>query len=272
MLIASDVRIGAGVPFEDSGENEFKEEREDLKLELSVSILVFLVGIGSAFIQRVSGFGQGIFVMLFLPHFLPSHTASAAISGLFSCITNSYNAWKYKKQIAFRIILPPLAAGFVTIPIAVHYSVKISGQVFHMVLGVVLICLSIYFLLFSKRMKIRPTVPGGLFAGALGGTLSGLFSTGGPPIVLYLTQATEGKLIYFASIQFYFCMTGLYSTAVRIVNGVLTAELMVYAAIGLVGCMIGDTFGKKVFDKIDAEMLKKIIYIGMIISGILMIF
>ena len=183
----------------------------------------------------------------------------------------TYNAWKYRRQIAFRVILPPLLTAMVTIPIAVRYSVRISGPLFQRILGVVLICLSIYFLLFSKRIRIRPTVPGGLFAGALGGVLSGLFATGGPPIVLYLTQAIEGKLIYFASIQFYFCITSFYGTAVRIANGVLTVHLLGYAAIGLVGCMIGDSLGRRVFDKINGELLKKIIYIGMIISGILMV-
>jgi len=46
---------------------------------------------------------------------------------------------------------------------------------------------------------------------------------------------------------------------------------IVYAVIGLVGCMIGDMLGKLVFDKLDSEKLKLVIYIGMIISGIWMI-
>ena len=47
-------------------------------------VLLLLVGAGAAFIQRVSGFGLGIFAMLFLPHVLPS-AAAAAVSCFFSC-------------------------------------------------------------------------------------------------------------------------------------------------------------------------------------------
>ena len=57
----------------------------------------------------------------------------------------------------------------------------------------------------------------------------------------------------------------------RAVNGVITVDLLIYAAVGMVGCMAGELLGKLVFDKLNAERLKLIIYIGMIVSGILMI-
>ena len=44
------------------------------------------------------------------------------------------------------------------------------------------------------------------------------------------------------------------------------------ALIGIVGCMIGDFAGRLVFEKLDAKKLKYVIYAGMIISGIVMLF
>ena len=234
-------------------------------------ILLLLVGVGGGFVQRVSGFGLGIFVMLFLPHFISGHTAAATISCLFSCGTSTYNAIKYRKHIPFKTVVPLLIAAGIAIPIAVYFSVLVSKGVFEILLGTVLIVLSIYFLFFNKKLSIKPTVANGLIAGGIGGALNGLFSTGGPPIVLYLTHATVDNMTYFAAIQFYFCLTNIYATAMRALNGAVTVEVLVYAAIGLIGCMVGDLLGKLVFDKLDSERLKQIIYIGMIISGILMI-
>ena len=111
----------------------------------------------------------------------------------------------------------------------------------------------------------------GLVAGTLGGTLNGLFSTGGPPAVLYLNSSTSSKLAYFATIQFYFCFTNLYATTVRVVNGIITPEILLYAGIGIIGCMAGDAVGKAVFDKLDGDKLKSVIYVGMIISGVILI-
>lgn len=234
-------------------------------------LYLFLVAAGGGFIQRVSGFGLGIFVMLFLPHFMPTHTAAAAVSSLFSCGTSTYNVIKYRKRIDYKTVLPMLIASLVTIPFAVHFSASITQDFFKMLLGIVLIILSVYFLFFNKHVKIKPTIVNGAVSGALGGILGGLFSTGGPPVVLYLSHAVNETLVYFASIQFYFCLTNIYATATRALNGIITWNLLAYALLGMIGCMLGDFLGKRIFDKLNPKNMKLIIYIGMIISGILMI-
>jgi uncharacterized membrane protein YfcA len=235
-------------------------------------LYVILVGFGAAFVQRVSGFGLGIFAMMFLPHFLPDHTAAATLSCLFSCYTTTSNSIRYHKNVAYKTAIPMLAAAMVSIPIAVYFAKKVSADSFKILLGAVLVILSIYFLFFNKKIKLKPTVPNGIIAGTLGGALNGLFSTGGPPAVLYLTSATPDNITYFATIQFYFCLTNIYSIANRAINGLITLDLLLYAAVGLIGCISGDLLGRKVFDKLDAQKLKYVIYIGMIISGVLMLF
>ena len=241
----------------------------DLLQDIYYCVCLVLIGIGAGFVQRVSGFGLGIFAMVFLPHFLPAQSA-AAISCLFSCVTSTYNSIRYRNAIAYRTALPMVAAALVTIPLAVYFSKKISGNSFSVLLGAVLILLSLYFLAFHKRIKMAPTARNGVLAGMIGGTLNGLFSTGGPPIVLYLSCATTNKEVYFATIQFYFCFTNLYATAMRLVNGMINGEILLFAAIGVIGCMAGDGIGRIVFNKLDSEKLKRIIYMGMIISGVMM--
>ena len=235
-------------------------------------LYLILVGFGAAFVQRVSGFGLGIFAMMFLPYFMPTHTAAAVISSIFSCYTTTFNAIKYRKNITYKTALPMLIAALISIPIAVDFSAKVSAHIFEILLGSVLVILSIYFLFFNKRIKIKPTPANGIIAGTLGGALGGLFSTGGPPAVLYLTNATTDNATYFATIQFYFCLTNYYTTATRAIKGLITIDLLIYAAVGIIGCIAGDYFGTKVFNKLDAKKLKYVIYVGMIISGILMLF
>ena len=240
-------------------------------MDLLQAVLLILVGFGAGFVQRVSGFGLGIFTMMFLPHFMPSHTAAATISTLFSCATSTYNAIKYRKNVVYRTAFPMLCAALLTIPVAVYCSVAVSGELFEVILGVVLIVLSIYFLFFAKRIRIKPTLFGGVLAGTVGGALNGLFSTGGPPVVLYLSNALTDNLSYFATIQFYFGVTNVYSVVSRVANGIVTGEVLLSAAVGVVGCMLGDALGKRVFDRLDAKKLKRIIYAGMILSGMMMI-
>ncbi len=235
-------------------------------------LFLVLVGFGGGFVQRVSGFGLGIFVMLFLPHFIPTHTASAAISCFFSCATTTYNALRYRKDVSYKTVTPMIVASLITIPVAVYFSAAVSGKIFKILLGTVLIILSIYFLFFNNSITIKPNFKNGVISGGLGGILGGLFSTGGPPAVIYLNNATKDNITYFATIQFYFFFTNWYATLMRIANGIVTKDVLIYSVIGIIGCMIGDFIGKIVFDKLNSEKLKLIIYIGMILSGIIMFF
>ncbi|MBQ6848196.1 MAG: sulfite exporter TauE/SafE family protein [Clostridia bacterium] len=241
-------------------------------MDLLHGLFLILIGLGAGFVQRVSGFGLGIFAMLFLPHFMPSHTTAAAISSLFSCVTSSYNAVIYRKNIKYKIVLPMICAALISIPIAVRFSAVVSANIFKILLGAVLLILSLYFIFFNKNIRLKPTILNGIMAGALGGTLGGLFSTGGPPAVLYLNSATNDSITYFATIQFYFCFTNLYATVMRVTNGIINVDILMYSAIGMIGCLIGDFVGKIVFGKLDSNTLKFVIYIGMSISGILMFF
>ncbi len=240
-------------------------------MDIVTVMLLILVGFGAGFVQRVSGFGLGIFAMMFLPHFLPSQTAAVVISNLFSCGTTTYNTLYYRKDIALKTAIPMLLAAAVCIPPAVYCAKWVAGDLFSRLLGGILIVLSVYFLFFSQKITIRPTVPNGILSGALGGVLGGLFSTGGPPAVLYLSNAAPTPAVYFATIQFYFCVTNLYTVATRAVNGDISLVILGYAAIGFLGCMAGDLIGRCLFRKLNAERLKRIIYIGMILSGLVMI-
>ena len=227
--------------------------------------LLVLVGFGAAFVQRVSGFGLGIFAMMFLPYLTPSAQAAATVSTLFSTVTSSYNGIKYRKSADFKTLLPMILASVCAIPVAVWLSGYISGDVFTIVLGAVLIVMSVYFIFFGGRIRFKATPAGGVIAGAAGGLLNGLFSTGGPPVVLYLSNVAAEPMAYFATIQFYFAVTNLYAVGVRVASGLVTVQVLLCTVAGLVGCFLGDWVGKKVFDKLNAELLKRIIYVFIII-------
>lgn len=76
-------------------------------------------------------------------------------------------------------------------------------------------------------------------------------------MVLYLISATTDDDTYFATIQFYFCFTNLYAIATRAVNRIMNTQILICAAIGVMGCMIGDFIGKFVFNKLDSNDNKR---------------
>lgn len=234
-------------------------------------ILLILVCCGGAFVQRVTGFGMGIFAMLFLPYFLPSHSVAVTVMGMISAMGSLYNAVRHRKHIRLKTMLPLLCAAMAVIPLAVHLSASLPQSVIKRLMGVVLVVLSVYFLFFSKRIHLKPTVRNGIAAGLVAGLLNGLFNTGGPPAVLYLIHATADNASYFATIQAFFATINVFSTATRAVNGMIDLQTLGLVAVAAVGWLSGNSLGAKVFDRLDAERLRKLIYIGMIVSGVLMV-
>jgi hypothetical protein len=51
----------------------------------------------------------------------------------------------------------------------------------------------------------------------------------------------------------------------------ITVDLLFCTGIGLLGCLVGNILGKLIFDKLDFEKLKLVIYLGMIASGVTML-
>ena len=240
-------------------------------MDIAEILLLILIFLGGSFVQRVSGFGMGIFAMLFLPYLLGGSSESAAVVGMVSFVGSVYNTVRNHKKIQWKTMLPLVIASLITIPIAVHFSKTLPQTVLKQMLGVVLVVLSLYFLFFSKRIRIKANMGSGLVAGTLSGVLSGLFATGGPPAVIYVLNATADNLAYFATIQAFFSITNLYSFFTRLLSGIITGQVMIWFAVSLFGLLLGNYLGGKVFSRLNAERLKQVIYIGMIISGILMI-
>ena len=89
---------------------------------------------------------------------------------------------------------------------------RIEDHILRRILGVALILISIYFMLFSTRIKLpartcslaraRTTKKVQVGAGALSGLMGGFFGMQGPPAVLYFIQSEPTKEHYMAkSIQ-----------------------------------------------------------------------
>lgn len=235
-----------------------------------LNAVFFLAAVaGGAFVQAASGFGFGIFVMMFFPLCLPNYGMCVTLSGLLSIGTTVVTTIQYRQYIAWRKLLIPSICFCVISAVIITIAAGQADSLMKRLLGGALILLSMYFLFLGKNMKIHATPAAGVAAGSLSGLLSGLFSIGGPPMVVYLLAGTDSKEEYLATIQAYFTVTNLFTLAVRAMNGMVTKTVFSYAALGLVGIALGVFLGRKVFRKLDANRLRFIVYLFMAASGVI---
>ena len=239
----------------------------------TILLLIFLLAAIASFIQRVSGFGFGVFVMMFFPFILPTLGESATLSGLLagtaSLIVAIHN-WKYIRWKTVAIIL--LANVIVAYP-AISFMSDLGNDSMKTALGIILILIGFYSLLFQGKIRI-PSQSVGIQAltGAVCGITGGMFGMPGPPVVLYCIEAIPDKKEYVATLQALFFSSNVFYTIFRAKAGFFTGNTFDYWLVGLAGLLIGTLLGAKCFEHISGPHLKKIVYAMMIASGIVTLF
>ncbi len=235
-------------------------------------ILSVIVSLFASIVQTVTGFGYGIIVMAILPHLALTTMTWACLSGLVSVVTSVMITWRYRHKVDLKKACAPLITYF---PLA-FFVIRAAGSIeegnLRKILGVSLILLSLYFIFFSKNFRIRPTLKNGMIAGSVAAVLSGLFSTGGPPIAAYLLAASDDKEEYIGNMQTYFFATAVYNSALRIYRGYVTPQVWAVSFAALLSSFIGVAIGHRVVDRIDGEKQKKYVYLLMLVSGVTLLF
>lgn len=230
--------------------------------------LVFLLTIVASFIQRVTGFGFGIFVMMFFPYILPTFGESITLSGLLAGTTSLLIAMRNWRHIRWWLIGNVLIFNVVASYIAIEYLASLSNASMKRVFGVALILIALYFLFFDGRAKMlghsRPAQAG---VGIVSGIMGGMFAMPGPPIVLYSVGVFSDKREYVATLQALFFTLNVFYTLFRLKVGFFADSTLTFWAFGLLGCFIGAWVGARLFRLISLPLLKKIVYLLMIVSG-----
>ena len=235
-------------------------------------VFIFLgCALGCA-LNTVCGFGFGVVGMMFLPYVMGSTVQAATVINACTFLQAAVLAVRYRRHIRWKLLWTPLAAYLVVSVAAVRLAVGLDNQLMKRIFGAFLLVLSGYFIFAAKRVRMRARVRNGLIAGTVGGVMSGMFATGGPPASLYFSAVTETKEEYLATIQAYFTVTNFYVVAVRALNGALTGAVARAVGVGLAGLLVGNFLGELVFRRVDVDFIRKAIYVMMALSGAAMVF
>ena len=235
-------------------------------------LFVFILTIIASFIQRVSGFGFGIFVMMFFPFFLPSYGDSVMLSGLLAGSTALMIAvrnWHYIRwKLMGRVVLFNVIASF----LATEYMRSLGNDTMKQCLGVMLILIALYFFFSEGKIsRIFKSKLAQITIGSLSGVMGGMFAMPGPPLVLYCISTIVDKREYVTTLQAFSVVINLCYTLIRFKVGFYSEDTWLWWLVGLVGAVIGSTLGGRCFEHISNRTLKYIVYVMMIVSGVVAI-
>lgn len=236
---------------------------------VKVYLMLFALSACAGFVQRVSGFGFGIFIMMFLPYIMPSYNEAVALSGILSGCTALLivvRNWRYIQWSAMPVVFffNILVSYFV-----IKYMGAVEGLVLRRCLGVALMLVSLYFIFLEGKARMLFCSRWSQAAvGALSGFMGSMFAMPGPPVVLYGVSVIKDKRGYMATMQAFWLLFNIVYLFFRSGRGYYTADTPLYWCAGVAGVFLGIHFGAVFFSIINKMVLKRLIYIFMFLSGI----
>jgi len=232
--------------------------------------VIIVVSALAGITQVVTGFGAVVVLMAVLPFFFTIVDAPTVALGI-NMIYIAALLWKYRRHVDLKIALLPTAIYSVVAVIALRLMGGVDVRALAISFAVLLMVLSVYFLTFSHRIKVRAGVGLGVLCGTVAGVTGGLFGVGGPPMVLYFLAAAKDRETYMGSLQFLFVITSIVTLSARFSGGMFRAELLPYIAVGTVGIMLGMWLGERICRKLNAQVMRLSAYIFVGISGLVLL-
>ena len=230
---------------------------------LSIAAAIILL---AYFIRGISGFGSGLIAIPLLAHFLPLQFVVPLIlvtdftaSILLGSGTHRHARWR---EIGW--LLPTAALGLV---LGVTLLINLPKQPLLTALGLIVFAFgarSLFNIHGERTIPRHWALPTGL----IGGTVSALFGTGGPPYVIYLTHRLRDKSELRATFTGLFLIEGAMRVVIYIIAGLLLQDGMPWALAGALPLMaLGLYAGHRVHMGITQVQMQRIIGALLLLSG-----
>lgn len=227
---------------------------------MSTDLLLGVVGIFllAAVAQSVTGFGSALVAVPLLGT-LTTPSVAVVSATVVSLVLTAGAAVKERQHVDRRLARTLLVSGALGVPIGLLLLRVLEEDVLGALVAAVVL-LAVPVLVLAPRLQPRP-VPAGVVSGAL------LSSTGmnGPPLVLSLHHLEPRP--YRATLQAVFCGQDAVAVVGFAVVGVLTPEVAMISAAGLVGLPLGWVVGDLVFQRVSRERLRAVVLATLVLTA-----
>lgn len=185
--------------------------------------------------------------------------------------TNVIMAWKERKSIQWDMCIPLSILMLIGNIPGVFMLKAVNPQLVKIIFGFVISFIGIEMLLNEKKVKKEKhskTVM--VFIGLLAGVMCGLYGIGAL-LAVYLGRVMEDTKAFKANLCVVFLTENTFRIFAYTYLGIITADIVKQAVV-LIPCMVIGLFvGMKCCEFLDEKVVKKIIIVTLIISGISLI-
>jgi uncharacterized protein len=235
---------------------------------LILILIFFLAGI----IPEITGFGVATVSMSLILFFLPPEIAIPLVA-MVSVFATGIIAARIKTKGVFKKITPLILGAVIGVPLGMFFLNSVSQNILRIFISFFLISYAIYGLLVKKQAFLpRNKISGGI-TGVIAGFFSASFNIHGPLVGIYASpEALKNPDVYKDTVATYMFIAGLFTVFGHFINGRITLETLTLLIYAIPAMVCGLFVGNKLFNRLNGDMVKKIVYIFVLMAGIILLF
>jgi uncharacterized membrane protein YfcA len=228
---------------------------------VAVAAIIFL----AILTQTVSGFGFGLVSMALLPAVLEMRLATPFVSLIAVC-AEALLLLRYRHALNLRAVLRLSLASLVGIPLGIVALDWVNNSLGLKLLGALILGYSLYALLNLKLPQIEnPRWAYGF--GFLSGILSGLYNSGGPPVVIYGTCRRWSPDEFRGNLQGFFILNSVIVIGGHALRQHFTADVLQYVAVSLPVLLLGVGIGSALAGWINPATFRRVVFVLLLVLG-----
>lgn len=233
------------------------------------SLLFLVLALLAEVIGTIGGFGSSVFFVPLANFFFDFQTV-LGMTALFHLSSNLSKIALFKKGIDRRLVLYLGIPAIVFVVIGGLLSSYLETRYLEIGLGVFLVLLSLFFLIF-KKMKLKDGNREALTGGVLSGFIAGLLGTGGAVRGITMAAFNLEKNAFIATSAIIDFGVDFSRTIVYFFNGYITKTALIYVPALLVIGFVGTYAGKAIVNKMSQNRFRSISLGLILIIGIITI-
>jgi len=233
------------------------------------TVLFILVQFFANFVQAVTGFGGGPISMPPSMALVGVAEAKAAVTFILwiTCVVISIREIKNIDLKQLGIILAGMVPG---VFVGMWLFSILPLQILMLIYGIIVIIIGGWKLFFPESGDIPK--PYRIAALILAGLMQGMFTSGGPFLVIYAITAIPDKNRFRATISTVWSTINTYMVIHMLIQGMysgVATNLVIYSIIPVALAIF---IGKKVSDRLNRELFLKVVYVLLMVSGALLVY
>jgi uncharacterized membrane protein YfcA len=217
------------------------------------------------------GFGAGLIAVGTMALLLPNLKDAVVLLLLVNLPAELWVVRSSWRQISWRGVLVIFAGVALGIPLGTWWLRFGNAGFLLVLLGVVLVAVGSAFLLFrapgSRAMKSWTAAPVGL----LSGVLTGLFGTGGPPLILYYQLSGADKTAFRGHLMAIFLLMTTVRVPSYVAFGLVTAPRLWSALAVMPAVILGAIVGNSIHLRIDEATFRRLVSAALLIIGLMLL-